>query len=235
MTTTQSRPAPATARSGTLRIDEVMPHFDANVVQHIVVNAGLRDTYRSVLDADLMDNQVTHLLVAARDLPNRLRRRKSSAEGAGPDPEPGQRPAFRMRDAAGAGAGWVTLRDEPGGEFLVGLVGQFWHRDYGIVQLSPEDFAGFDRPGYAKTVAGFTLHPHGEGRTLLTYESRTVTTDAAARRRFTAYWLVLRPFVRLLLRGALVSMKRYAEHGSTSRPMSSFAPLEPHGSDPVAS
>jgi hypothetical protein len=206
-----------------LHIDEVMPHFDVNVVQHIVVNADPEETYQAVLDADLMDNRVTDLMVGARDLPNRLLRRTQMADGG----QPGQRPTFRMRDASGQRMGWVGLRDEPGVEFLAGLVGQFWRRDYGIVQVSPEEFASFDRPGYAKTVAGFALHPHGRGRTLLTYESRTVTTDAAARRRFATYWLVLRPFVRLMLRGALVTMKRQAEHGGTPWPTSSFAPLRP--------
>ena len=135
-----------------------------------------------------------------------------------------------MRDATGPESDWVQLRDEPGVEWLAGLIGQFWHRDYGIVRTSSEEFASFDHPGYAKTVAGFTLHPHGEGRTLLTYESRTVCTDAAARRRFAAYWFVLRAFVRLMLRGALVSMKRSAEHRTTARPTTSFAPLQPAAS-----
>lgn len=168
-------------------------------------------------------------MVAARDLPNHLHRKRPAAQAPQPEPPPGQRPTFRMRDAIRQGSGWVPLRDEPGVELLAGLVGQFWHRDYGIVELAPEEFASFDRPGYAKTVAGFALHPHGEGRTLLTYESRTVATDAVARRRFAMYWLVLRPFVRMMLRGALVSMKRHAEHGSTARPTSSFAPLRPAG------
>lgn len=206
-----------------LRIDEVMPRFDANVVQHIVVNADPDETYRAVLDADLMDNSLTRLMIAAREVPHRLGRWRLGAEE--PPRQPAQRPTFRMRDAAGTGGGWVVLRDEPGVEFLAGLVGQFWHRDYGIVEVTPDEFAGFDRPGYAKTVAGFALHPHGQGRTLLTYESRTVTTDSAAGRRFAAYWLVLRPFVRLMLRGALVSMKRHAERERTTRPTSSFAPL----------
>ena len=227
MTTTEGSSAPAAASpiQVALRIDEVMPRFDVNVVQHIVVNAGPRETYQAVLDTDLMDNRLTHLMVAARDVPNRLRRQKTPTEGTQPAPQADERPTFRLRDAAGKGSGWVVLRDEPGVELLAGLVGQFWHRDYGIVEMQPEDFPSFDRPGYAKTVAGFALHPHGEGRTLLTYESRTVTTDAAARRRFAAYWLVLRPFVRLMLRGALVSMKRHAEHGPTRHPASTFAPL----------
>jgi hypothetical protein len=215
-----------------LRIDEVMPRFDVNVVQHIIVNADPHETYHAVLDADLMDNQLTRLMVTARDLPNRLRPRRSSTDPR--RPRSGQRPAFRMRDAAGEESGWVTLRDEPGIELLAGLVGQFWHRDFGIAKVSPEEFASFDRPGYAKTVAGFALHPHGEGRTLLTYESRTVCTDAAARRPFAAYWLVLRPFVRQMLRGALVSMKRHAEHCAAPRPTTSFSPLQSTPSGPHA-
>ena len=215
-----------------LRIDEVMPRFDVNVVQHIVVNADPRQTYQALLDADLMDNQLTRLMVTARDLPNRLRPRTSDTETHRSNARSSRRPTFRMRDAAGAESGWVGLRDEPGVEMLAGLVGQFWRRDFGIVKVAPEEFASFDRPGYAKTVAGFALHPHGEGRTLLTYESRTVCTDAAARRRFAAYWLLLRPFVRQMLRAALVSMKRHAEHGTTSRPTTSFAPLQPITSGP---
>jgi hypothetical protein len=218
----QAPPSPGPAA---LRIDEVLPRFDVNVVEHIVVNARPLETYQAVLDTDLADNRLTNLLVTARDLPNRLRRSQRTAERPQGKRQPTQRPTFRLRDATGEGSGWVALRDEPGVELLAGLVGKFWRRDYGIVELSPEAFGSFDRPGYAKTVAGFALHPHGEGRTLLTYESRTVTTDAAARRRFAAYWLVLRPFVRQLLRGALVSMKRHAEHRRTSRPTSSFAPL----------
>src|SRR5215207_5369540 len=54
MTTIESQPAPAIASPSriALRIDEVMPRFDVNVVQHIVVNAGPLETYQAVLDAD---------------------------------------------------------------------------------------------------------------------------------------------------------------------------------------
>jgi hypothetical protein len=223
MTTSETQPASATASAGTtaLRIDEVMPRSDVHLEEHIIVDAGLRETYAAVLDTDLNDNRLTRLMIAARDLPNRLHRGRPSASAPQAASPARQRPTFRMRDGAGEGSGWVLLRDEPGVEFLVGLVGQFWHRDYGVVRLPPEEFAGFDRPGYAKTVAGFVLHPHGTGRTLLTYENRTVTTDDVARRRFATYWLVLRPFVRMMMRGALVAMKRQAEQGSTSRAPSS--------------
>lgn len=73
---------------------------------------------------------------------------------------------------AGEETGWSELRATPGIELLERLVGQFWHRDYGIVRLPPEEFAGFDRPGYAKTVAGFSTRPYGEGPALRSYENR---------------------------------------------------------------
>ncbi|MGY1752105.1 hypothetical protein [Blastococcus sp. SYSU D01042] len=200
-----------------LRIDEVMPRFDAHLVEHVVVDARPEETYRALLRADIVDNPVTRLLVRARDLPNALRRRAT---------QPAERPRrITLRDAGGEEAGWVLLRDEPGVEFLVGLVGRFWRADYGIVRLRPEEFAAFDRPGYAKTVAGFSLHPHGADRTLLTYENRTVTTDEEARRRFRLYWLALRPFVAFLLRSTLASVKREAEHRGTRHAASGSGPL----------
>jgi hypothetical protein len=201
-----------------LHVDRVMPEFDVNVVQHVVVNAGAAETYDALLRADLMDNPLTRLLVRARDVPNLLRLR-----GAAPARE---RPRLTLRDAGGEEAGWVTLHDEPGVEFLVGLLGQFWRRDYGIVRgLTAEEFVRFDRPGYAKTVVDFSLRPYGSGRTLLTYENRTATTDAAARRRFLAYWRLLRPFVQQMERAALVAAKREAEGDRAAHPASSFGPL----------
>jgi hypothetical protein len=92
-----------------------------------------------------MDNSVINLMVVARDIPNRLRATKAAAAGPQADAQPSRRPTFRMRDAVGGGSGWVALRDEPGVELLAGLVGQFWHRDYGIVKVWPQEFASFDR------------------------------------------------------------------------------------------
>lgn len=128
----------------------------------------------------------------------------------------------------GGDSGWVLLRDEPGVEFLIGLVGQFWHRDYGIVRVPRSGFADFDEPGYAETLAGLSLRPYGSHRTLLTYESRTITTDPVAHRRFAGYWRVLRPFVALLTRSALITIAREAEAPGTHHSRTTFpSPLTP--------
>ena len=76
----------------------------------------------------------------------------------------------------------MVLAEEPPREFAMGLVGQFWKPVIPAVRVSPDEFAGFDRPGYGKAAMGFSLREYGPGRTLVTYECRTATTDARARR-----------------------------------------------------
>src|SRR5690349_2769562 len=106
MTTTESPPAQTSSSPIALRIDELMPRFDVNVVQHVVVNADPRQTYQAILDADLMDNRLTHAMVAARDVPNRLRRWRPGTAGRRPTSQATARPTFRLRDLAGEGSGW---------------------------------------------------------------------------------------------------------------------------------
>ena len=57
----------------------------------------------------------------------------------------------------------------------------------------------------------FRLEPYGHSRTLVVYESRTVTTDAQAHRRFRRYWLALRPFIGVMMATALTAIRRVAE------------------------
>jgi hypothetical protein len=52
--------------------------------------------------------------------------------------------------------------------------------------------------------------PEGEGARLET-ETRICLTDASARRRFGAYWLVIRPFSGLIRRSWLRAAKKRAE------------------------
>ena len=114
-------------------------------------------------------------------------------------------------DVAEAGTGWVVLGEEPGVQLALGLVGAFWHRDYGIAHVAPAEFASFSRPGYAKVGVSFSVRPYGEQRSLLTYEARTTTTDEEARRRFRRYWLVIGRGAGLMMSRALVAIKAEAE------------------------
>lgn len=88
------------------------------------------------------------------------------------------------------------------------LIGRPWTRRG---DLRPEeDFHGFAEPGYAKMAVDLRATLAGDGAVLET-ETRIYLTDAAARRRFGAYWLVIRPFSGLIRRLWLRAAKRRAE------------------------
>ena len=195
-------------------IDEFMPEFDVNLVVHEVVDATPEETHRALESLDLLDDRIVRTLVTARDLPRRtLNRLRGSHEVV-------QQGPIRFRDLLGlegdSALGWVALGEERGTELLAGLVGEFWHRDYGIVKMRASEFVAYREPGKVKTVADLSLRAYGDRRTLLSYESRTVSTDDQARTTFGRYWAVLRPFVHVLMRRTVLGIKREAEglHGA---------------------
>lgn len=101
------------------------------------------------------------------------------------------------------------------GDDTVVLVGKPWSPRSG--RRKTEDFAGFDEPGYAKMAMDLRALPEGDGSRLET-ETRIFLTDGAARRRFAAYWLVIRPFSGLVRRSWLKAAKRRAEAPDTVGP-----------------
>lgn len=89
------------------------------------------------------------------------------------------------------------------------LVGKPW-RLRGSLRPDIEDFTVFGEPGYAKMALDLRATPDGKGA-LLETETRVYLTDAASRRRFAAYWLLIRPFSGLTRRLWLRAAKRRAE------------------------
>jgi hypothetical protein len=187
-----------------LLIDGFLPEFDVTVIRSIVVEAPPDETYEAINRADIASDPIMRALTQIRDLPNALLRRLRR------EPAP-EHEIVTFADVADAGTGWVVLGEEPGVQLAVGLVGAFWHRDYGIAHVSPAEFASFARPGYAKVGVSFSVRPYGERRSLLTYEARTATTDEEARRRFRRYWLVIGRGAGLMMSRALVAIKAEAE------------------------
>lgn len=68
----------------------------------------------------------------------------------------------------------------------------------------------FDEPGWAKVLMYFTFEPEGDG-TRVSTGTMVAATDAAARRKFAAYWLLIRPFSGLIRRGMLAAIASRAE------------------------
>ena len=157
-------------------IDELLPRFDRSKVETTIVEAEPARVYAAVLEADLMQaykgSPSMRALFAARDAPAavaRLIRRES----APPEPE-----ALRL-DALEEEGEWVKLGEDFGKEFVFGAIGRFWGRDISWETIRAEDFKDYDRPGFGKVGANFSVRSYGIGRTLLTYEARGPAQPAA--------------------------------------------------------
>lgn len=111
-------------------------------------------------------------------------------------PAPSTRPLLEVE-------GFSVLAEEPGREVVVGAIGRPWTPRGGLRR--DVDFRSFAEPGYAKIAFNLLV----EHETLST-ETRVLATDAGSRRRFRAYWLVVRPFSGLIRRLGLRAARRRA-------------------------
>lgn len=73
--------------------------------------------------------------------------------------------------------GFGVLAEIPDREILVGTYTQPWHQQVTFHPLPPEEFAGFDEPGYVKIVYTLAAEPLGPGRSRFVTRTRVVTTD----------------------------------------------------------
>jgi hypothetical protein len=112
--------------------------------------------------------------------------------------------------------GWGILAEEQGRELVMGAISQPWEADVKFRSLPPDDFAGYQEPGYAKIVWTLAVQPLDAERSVFRTETRVVTTDPASRARFRRYWAVFSPGILLIRRETLRLVKRAAEARSRS-------------------
>ena len=108
-------------------------------------------------------------------------------------------------------------------EAVLGQVARYWTpRPVGgpAASRTPEGFARFAEPGWAKAALSLQLTPLPGGRTLLAAETRVLATDPAARRAFARYWRLIRAGGGLIRLELLRAVARRAER---ARPQVNFA------------
>ena len=106
-------------------------------------------------------------------------------------------------------AGFVELGVSPGKEIVLGAIGRFWS-PLGNRPVEVTDFSRFDEPGYAKAAMNFTVEVEAAGSRVTT-ETRIIGTDAAATRKFRAYWLLIRLGSGAIRRSWLKAIRRRLE------------------------
>ena len=107
--------------------------------------------------------------------------------------------------------GWRVLAEVPGREIVVGAVTQPWMADVVFHGVPPEEFAAFNQPDFVKIAWTLRADPVESGGSVLRTETRVMTTNYSARRKFRKYWSLIFPGV-VLIRLVLMNMaKRDAE------------------------
>jgi hypothetical protein len=180
-------------------IDDFMPTFDVSERHHTLVLAPAEDAYRAAREMDLARSRVIRGLLSARGIPRMIARR------------PGRRRPRSITVDRLLASGFVWLGEDPGHEFVLGLVGTFWRPGGGISRVDPSEFRSFDEPGQAKAVWNFRVIGDGEDRSFVTTETRVRVPDEGSRRKFVLYWAAIGPFSGVIRRQALALIKADAE------------------------
>jgi hypothetical protein len=107
----------------------------------------------------------------------------------------------------------VVLHSEAGRYVAGGRVARPWRMrpEMGPAVRDLDELAAFDQGAWLKYGMDFRLSALGDGRTLLETTTRCQPTDATVRRRFGAYWRLIRPFSGLVRRDMLGAIARRAE------------------------
>ena len=180
-------------------LDEFMPRHDFGEYHQALAAAPAQRVFQAIQELDMRQSPLVGAFMMLRELPWRLRTRDFQGQGLGRSLE--QMQAF----------GFILLAKEAPRELVLGLVGRFWSLRPQVRRLRPQDFPGFDQPGYAKVAANFLVQPLGPGLCRLSTETRVQCLGNQAKTRFRRYWTVIRPFSGLTRREWLRLARQEAE------------------------
>jgi len=194
-------PEPAPEQDALLLIDEYLPRYDYATAHCSVLRSRPTTCYRAACNVDLLQDPIIRTLLGLRALPQRLADRLAGGRPAARLGHGG--PTFRLDDMLDLG--WILLAEEPEVELVFGQIGRPWQptKASSGPAVTPDTFADFDSPGFAKIAFSLRVQPYGASSSILMMETRVALTDPESRRRFRRYWMLIGPFSSLIRRMAL--------------------------------
>jgi hypothetical protein len=179
-------------------LDAQLPAYDVVLTEHLVIEADTTVVFEAAKNFDFITTRspFVTVLMTARSVPSRL----------GGHPAAAPQTLMLARDP-GALPGWLILGEVPGREVVFGAVGTFWKPRIDWRDLAADEFAAFAEPGWGKIACHLLVRPDGPGRSVLTYECRTATTDTVSQAQMGRYWWLIRPFVAYVLRAVLRTIR----------------------------
>ena len=171
------------------QLDDFLPAYEFSERHGLRINASAESIDRALRTVSIADIPIARALWWLRRLGRSYGTSSKPFVG-------GELPGIVLEDAAGQG-------------IVLGLTGQFWRlrgdRDAATPTTAAE-FLAYERPDICKAVIDFRIgHDH------LSTETRVHVADLGARRKFSRYWLVIRPFSGLIRILLLRATRRRAE------------------------
>ena len=191
-------------------LDDYLPQFDVRTNYAIRIAASPARVYASLWTANFDHWGITRALYAVRTLPSFPARPLETWR--------------RFRDElfqqpftldAMLSEGFNLLEERPGEELLLGTVGRFWRARGELCATSPDRFRAAAPSGTAKAAWNFEVGLRADGATELRTETRVLCADAATRRRFLGYWMLIKPFSGLIRQEMLAAVRSAAESGQS--------------------
>jgi hypothetical protein len=176
-------------------LDTFLPDYDAREYHDTDIRAPAEQVYAALRIADIGASPIIRGLLMLRGLAL-LRQPRTTRLRCQP---------LTLDDFLQTG--FVLLGERPDEELVLGLVGRFWTSRGDIQRIPAARFPTFAEPGYAKAVWNFALHPVTDDAVRLSTETRVQCLDAASRRSFRRYWLLVGPWSGLIRREMLWAIK----------------------------
>ena len=183
-------------RTDTL-LDRYMPIYEIAEQHEVEVAAPPAITYETLRAMDPLDSPLVRAIFRGREL----------LLGADHATNEGRHGIVDQTLALG----WRILVEEPGREIVVGAVTKPWEPNVTFRGLSPDEFSRFDEPDYVKIVWTLGVEGVAPEKSRAWTETRVMTTDAVARRRFRRYWAVFSPGILAIRRAGLHRVRVDAE------------------------
>lgn len=178
-------------------LDSFMPTYEVVERHHIRVAAPADVTFAAACDVDFQQSAVIRAVFKGREL----------MLGGAPDAAERPRGLIDLTKSLG----WGVLAEIPDHEVVMGAVTQPWQANVVFRPVPPDSFAAFNDPDYVKIAWTLRADALGAHQSMARSETRVMTTDPQARRKFRRYWSLVSPGIVMIRRVAMPLVRAEAE------------------------
>jgi hypothetical protein len=196
-------------------LDAFMPAYEVVERHRIRVEAPADITFAAACGVDFQQSAVIRAIFKGREV----------MLGSAPDAIERPRGLLDLTKSLG----WGVLAEIPGHEVVMGAVTQPWQANVVFRPVPSDKFAGFNDPDYVKIAWTLRADPLGDHQSMARTETRVMTTDPQARRKFRRYWSLVSPGIVMIRRVAMTLVRAEAERRFRATPTAS-----PDRFDPVS-